>query len=153
MVNATGAFGTHGSDEHSDTGADIGRGHGMVLELTLMVMANNNRTVRVAEDDLCTHINQFIDKEETRFEHLLVNEHGAFRLGSDHKEDGEQVRRETGPRSIRHSEDRAVKERLDLIMLLGRNNDIVTIYINTDTETTESIGDNTEVAITNILDT
>ena len=74
VVDFAGTFGTHGGDEHSDSGADIGAGHVVVLELARVVMAYYDCSVRVAEDDLCAHVDQFIHEEEARFEHLLVNE-------------------------------------------------------------------------------
>ena len=85
MINLTGTFGTHGGNQHRDTRADIRAGHVIGFELSLMVMTDNNRSVRVAEDDLRTHIDQFVHEEQTRLKHLLVNQHGAFGLRSHDK--------------------------------------------------------------------
>ena len=86
-----------------------------------MVVANDYGSVRVAEDDLCAHVYELIDEEQARLEHLLVDEHGALCLGCYNENDREQVRRESGPRCICDSEDRTVKERLDLIVFLRRD--------------------------------
>ena len=68
VVDAGSAFGTHGRDEHGYTGSDIGTGHGVMLELALMVMTNYDRTVGIAEDDLRAHIDQLVHEEKARFE-------------------------------------------------------------------------------------
>ena len=100
VVNAAGAFGTHSCNKHSYTGTNIGAGHVVMLELTRVVMPHHNRSMRVAEDDLRAHVNQFVHKEETRFEHLLMDKHRAACLRGYDQYDREQVRRETGPRRI-----------------------------------------------------
>ena len=83
VVDFAGAFGTHGGDEHRNSGADIGAGHVVVLELARVVMAYYDCSVRVAEDDLCAHVNQFVHEEETAFEHLLVDEDRAASLSGN----------------------------------------------------------------------
>ena len=121
VVNLTRSFGTHGRDEHRDTGTDIGAGHVVVFELTGVVVSDDHSAVRVTEDDLRAHINQFIHEEQTRLEHLLVNEHRPACLGSDHKDHGQQIRCQTRPGCISHREDRTIEEGFYLIVLLGGN--------------------------------
>ena len=85
MVDAGGTFGTHGSDKHGDTRTDVRTGHVIGFELSLMVMAYYHRPVRVAKDDLRAHVDQFIDEEQTRLEHLLMNKYRSFRLGGNNQ--------------------------------------------------------------------
>jgi len=153
MVDAAGALGTHGGDEHGDTGTDIGTGHVVVLELARVVVADDDGTVRVAEDDLGTHVNQFVHEEETTLEHLLVDQHRATCLGGHHEDDRQEVRRQSGPRRVGHGEDRAVEERVDLVMVLRRDDDIIAIDIEAYAQAAERIGDDTEITIADILDT
>ena len=80
MVDFARSFGTHGGDEHRNTGTDIGAGHVVMLELACVVVPDDNRPVRVTEDDLRPHINEFVHKEEAAFEHLLMNQHTSPRL-------------------------------------------------------------------------
>ena len=87
VVDFAGSFGTHGSDEHGYTGADIGAGHVVMLELARVVMAYYDCSVRIAEDYLCAHINEFVHEEEAGFEHLLVNEDRTACLRGYHKDD------------------------------------------------------------------
>ena len=56
--------------------------------------------MRITEDDLCAHVDELIDEEESAFEHLLVNQHGTFGLCGCNKEHAEQVRCESRPWSI-----------------------------------------------------
>ena len=130
VVDLACSFGRHSGNEHGNTGTYIRRSHVIAFQLARMVMPYHHRPVRIAENDLCSHINQFVHKEEPGFEHLLVNEHRSFRLRSNHQEDREQIRRETGPRCICNREDRAVKERLNLVVFLRRNNKIVAVFVN-----------------------
>lgn len=44
-------------------------------------MTDDNGAVRVAEDNLRSHIYQLVHKEQTAFEHFLMNEYTAFCLG------------------------------------------------------------------------
>jgi hypothetical protein len=45
-----------------------------------VVEAYDRSAMWVAEDNLSTHIDELIDKEEAALEHLLVDKHGTLRL-------------------------------------------------------------------------
>ena len=77
MVNATDSVCCHGSNQHGNTRADIGRGHVVMLQVHLPVVPYHHCTVGVAEDNLRTHVYQFIYEEEAALEHLLVYQHRA----------------------------------------------------------------------------
>ena len=47
--------------------------------------------VWVAKNDLCAHIDEFVDEEQTAFEHLLMYEHGAFSLCRHHEHYADEV--------------------------------------------------------------
>ena len=123
------------------------RGHVVGLELARVVMTDHHSAVGVTKDDLCTHVDQFVDEEETRLEHLLMDQYRSACLGGYDEHHAQQVRRQSRPRGIRYRQDRTVQEGVDLIMFLRRNHDIVAIYVNTDTQPPERIGDDTQVAI------
>ena len=53
-----------------------------------MIMADDDSAMRVAKNDLSPHIYQLINKEETAFKHLLMNQHTSLALSSHHKEKG-----------------------------------------------------------------
>jgi hypothetical protein len=80
-------LGAHGGDEQCYSGTNIGRGHLRCTQAHAVVMANDRCAVWVAEDNLCAHINEFIDKEQAALEHLLVNEYSAFGLCCNNQED------------------------------------------------------------------
>ena len=40
-----------------------------------MVMADNHGPVRVAENDLCSHVDKAVDKKEAALEHFLMDKH------------------------------------------------------------------------------
>ncbi len=56
-----------------------------------MVKTNHGCAVRIAEDDLCPHVNQLVNKKEPAFKHLLMDEHAAFCLGGNDQHDADQV--------------------------------------------------------------
>ena len=45
-------------------------------------MTDDNGSVGIAEDDLCAHVNQFVDKEQSTLEHLLMEEYASACLSS-----------------------------------------------------------------------
>ena len=49
-------------------------------------MTDDNGAVRVAEDNLRSHIYQLVHKEQTAFEHFLMNEYTTFCLGGNHQQ-------------------------------------------------------------------
>ena len=75
-----------------------------------MVVTYHHGTMRVAKDDLRTHVDEFIHEEETALEHLLMEEDATASLGSHYQQDGEKVWSQAWPRSIRESHDGAVDE-------------------------------------------
>ena len=91
VVDDAGAVGGEGGDEQGDAGADVGRGHANATQGMGFVEADDIGTVRVAEDDLRTHVDELVHKEQAALEHLLVDEHGAFGLGGHHQNDTDQV--------------------------------------------------------------
>ena len=71
-------------------------------------MSDNNGTVGVAEDNLGSHIDELVDKEQATLKHLLVDEHRAASLGGYDNHDGQQVGRQSGPGGIRQCHDGTV---------------------------------------------
>ena len=117
-----------------------------------MVVSYDDSTVRVAEDDLGTHIDEFIDKEQTALEHLLMNQNASLALGRHHKDHTDQVRGKTRPRSIGNMENRPVEEGIDHIALLFRNIDIITASFQIYTKTAENFRNHSEFIVGYVLD-
>jgi len=103
-------FGTHGRDKQRYPRADVGRGHVHTAQVKTAVQPYHNGTVRITQDNLCSHINQLIHKEETAFEHLLVYQDTACGLGGDDQHHTEQVGGESRPGRIGNGEDGSVDE-------------------------------------------
>ena len=95
--------------------------------------------MRVAENYARSHVNELVDEEETALKHLLVYEHRTGSLGGYHKEDAQQVGRQTGPRSIRKRHYTAVYEGLNLIAVVGRHNDVVVMETQVYAEASEGV--------------
>ena len=87
MVNAGRAFGRHGGNQHGNTRTDVGGSHVVTLQLALMVMPHDYRPMRVAKDNLRTHVNQFVHEEKAGFKHLLMYQYGALCLRRHHQKD------------------------------------------------------------------
>ena len=92
-------------------------------------MAYNHGTVGVAEDDLGTHVNQFVNEEQTALEHLLVEEYTATGLGGHDDEHRQQVGCQSGPRGIGQRHDGAVDKRLYLVMSLTGDDEVVALHL------------------------
>ena len=43
--------------------------------------------MRVAKNYLRTHVDEFVNEEQSAFKHLLVDKYGPFCLSGDHKDD------------------------------------------------------------------
>ena len=72
--------------------------------------------MRVAQDDLRAHVDEFVDEEEAAFKHLLVEKHAPLGLRGHDKENRKEVGGETRPGRVGQRHERAVDERLNLIM-------------------------------------
>ena len=120
VVNATCALCAECGDEQSDSSADIRARHAACTQLNIAVMTYDYAAVRVAEYNLCAHIYELVDEEESTLEHLLVNKYRSAGLSCNHDEHRKQVWRESGPRRIGKSHDRAVEKRVDNIVRLVR---------------------------------
>ena len=86
ILDTAGTVGTHGSTQQGDTGTDIRTRHPASTQLDFMVLTYHHGTMRIAEDDLCTHIYQLIYEEETALEHLLMEKHTSASLGCHYEE-------------------------------------------------------------------
>ena len=132
IADDAGAIGTHGSDEQGDTGTDIGAGHTTATQGQFTVVAYDDGTVGVAEDNLSAHIDETVDKEQTALEHFLVKQHRAASLRGYDDEYGEQVGGQSGPRRVSQCHDGTIDERVDDIVLLMRDEEVVTLFLDLD---------------------
>ena len=115
-------------------------------------MTDDNGAVRVAEDNLRSHIYQLVHKEQTAFEHFLMNEYTAFCLGGNHQQHTEQVWCQSGPGCVGNGHDGAVDKGLYLVRLLCGHVNVVFPLLHLDAESTETVGDNSQVLVGDILD-
>ena len=111
----------------------------------MMVVADDNGAVRVAEDDLRAHVDEFVDEEESAFEHLLMEEHAASRLCGDRDEHREQVGGEPRPRCVGEGHNGSVEEGVHDIMRLTGHDEVVAVFLNLYAKSAEGIGDDAEV--------
>ena len=77
VVDAAGALGTKCSDEQGNTGADIWAGHAPGTQLYFVVVADDYSTVWIAKDNLSSHIDEFINEEQTALKHFLMEQHAT----------------------------------------------------------------------------
>ena len=75
MVDDAGAMGGKGSDQQGYPGAYIGRCHFDAAQGMFAFQSDHRGPVWVAQNDLGTHVNEFIHKKQAAFEHFLVNEY------------------------------------------------------------------------------
>ena len=115
-------------------------------------MAYYHSSMRVAEDNLGAHVDELIDEEQTALEHLLMEQYGAARLGGYHDEHAEQVGCQSGPRCIGQRHDGTVDKRVDYIMLLSGNIQVLTIHLHADTQSAEGLRNDAQVLDGDVLD-
>ena len=96
IVDAASAVCTEGSNQQSDASANVGTCHTARTELMLEIVSNDHRAVRIAEDNLCAHVDEFVSEEETALKHLLMEKHTSLRLRSHHDENRKEVGGKTG---------------------------------------------------------
>ncbi len=78
-------------NEQRNPSSDVGRDHCGAPQGMFFVEADNRCPVRVAKDDLRSHVDQPVNKKKPAFEHFLMDQHTPFCLGGDHQENAEQV--------------------------------------------------------------
>lgn len=115
-------------------------------------MSDNDGAVWVAEDDLCAHIDEFVDEEEAAFKHFLMEEHGAACLCGHDEEYAEEVGGESWPGGVGHCHEGSVDETVDLIVVVARNVDVVAFHFEVDAQAGEGIGDDAQVADGGVFD-
>ena len=136
-MDMAGSFGTHRRNQQSNAGTNIRRNHIGTTQFETIAQPDHSRPVRIAKNDLRSHVDQFVDKEETAFEHLLMDQHTADSLRRHNEEDTQQVRRQSRPGSIGNRHNGAVDKRLDLIRIVCRDMDIVTDLFDRNSQTAE----------------
>ncbi|MPM90402.1 hypothetical protein SDC9_137523 [bioreactor metagenome] len=77
--------------------------------------------MRVAQNNLRTHIDKLIHEKQAALKHFLVYQYAAFGFGGNNQHHAQQVGGEAGPRCIGNGENRAVDKRFDGVMFLRRN--------------------------------
>ena len=75
-----------------------------------MVVSDYYGTVRVAKDDLSTHVDELVYKEQAAFEHLLVDQYASFGLGGHYEHHAQQVGCQSRPGGVGNGHDGAVDE-------------------------------------------
>ena len=117
-----------------------------------MVVSHHYGAVRVAEDDLCAHVDEFVHEEESALKHLLMEEHRALGLCGYHDEHREQVGGQSGPGGVGQRHDGAVDEGVHLVVVLPGDDEVVALDVNPHAEPAEGIGDDAQVPDRHVLD-
>ena len=141
--NTTGALCTQRCDEQGDTRTDIRTRHAAGTKGNLAVVTDDHSPMGIAKDNLCTHIDELVNEEQTALKHLLMEEHTTFRLRCHHQQDGDEVWRQSWPRGIGERHDGAVDKRLDDVVRLLGNPQVVALNLDLHTQTAEGCRDDT----------
>ena len=147
VADDAGSLCRHCCDKKSNTGTDIRRSHIAGTQAVIVVVTDDHGSMRVTKDDLSSHIDEFVHKEQTALEHLLMDQNATLALDCNHEKYAEEVRGKTWPRSIRKCHDRAIKERIYDVALLLRNKDIVSPLFHLYAKAAEAIRNDSEILI------
>src|SRR5690606_30094107 len=102
--------------------------------------------------NLSTHIDQFIDEEQSTFKHLLVDQDIPFGLDGRNQDNTQKIRRKTRPRCIRNGQDRPINKGINFIILLSRDKDIITSQFKFDPQSRKYRWYNPQFLETYVLD-
>lgn len=108
-------------------------------------MPYDDGTVRVAENNLCTHVDKAVYEEQTALEHFLMEQHRAASLCRHHDKYAEQVGCQSLPRCVGYRHDCTVDERVNYVMFLVWDIEIIPICLHFHTHSAECIRDDAEV--------
>jgi len=100
--------------------------------------ADDDCAMRIAEDDLRSHADQLVDEEETRLEHLLVDDDDPFALCRGDEGDRHRIRREGRPGLILELRHGASEVAPDHHLLLAGDDEILSLDATDDAETLEA---------------
>ena len=117
-----------------------------------MVVSDDYSPVRVAENDLGTHLYKFVHEEKSAFEHFLMYQHTSFALCGNYQHDTEKVWSESRPWCICNGHYGAVHERINGIAFLGRDENVVTALLQMYSQSPETLRNDAEVLPGHILD-
>ena len=115
-------------------------------------MSDYYSTVGVAENNLCTHVDESVYEEQTALKHLLMEEYRALCLRGHHDEHRQEVGRQSGPRCIGQRHDGAVDKRVDDIMCLTGHEQVVALHLHLHAQSAEGIGNDAQVLQRHVLD-
>ena len=110
-----------------------------------MVVTYHYGTVRVAENNLGSHVDKLIYEEQAALEHLLMEEYAATSLRCHHQEYRQKIWRKSWPRCICQRHDGSVDKGIYHIVLLLRDNEVITLYLHLHAQTAESIRNDTQI--------
>src|SRR6185436_17436183 len=106
--------------------------------------------MRITENDLGSHVDQLIDQEQPAFKHFLVDKYSTICLCSCHQNHTQQIRCKARPDCISDGEDGAIDESIDFIILLARNEQIITAQFHFNPEPLKNTWYNTKMRIADI---
>ena len=109
--------------------------------------------MRITEDYLCTHVNEFIHEEQTTLKHLLVEKYTTLCLCSNNEQHRDKVWCQSWPWSIANGHNRSINERVYHIVVLTWNQEVITIFDNLYTESTEGIKYQSQVRNRHVFNT
>src|SRR5688572_12825524 len=108
--------------------------------------------MRIAQHDASAHADQLVDEEETRLEHLLVDDDDPFALRRRDEGDGHRIRGEGGPRLILELWHRAAEIAADHHVLLPGDDQVLSLDAADDAEPLEAHQSRAEVLHARTLD-
>src|SRR4051812_9832694 len=108
--------------------------------------------VRIAKDNLGSHLYKLIYEEQAALKHLLVYEHRPLRLGGDHQHYAQQVGRKARPRMIVNGEYRSVNKGLYAVTILLWHVDVIAVYFKLNAQAPECFRYHAKVGYVGIFD-
>src|SRR6478609_9088016 len=101
--------------------------------------------MRIAKNDAGTHADELVDEEHSRLEHLFVHHDHAFALCCSNDSDRHDVGRERGPGLILELWNVSTEIALDLLLLLGGDNEIIALGLAFDAQPSKAQSNGAEV--------
>ena len=80
------------------------------MQLEFLVVSYDNCAMWITQDDLCSHVYQLVNEEQSAFKHLLMYQDASFGLCCNNQQYTQKIGCQSWPRSIGNSHERAVQE-------------------------------------------
>src|SRR5690606_4031789 len=130
IVNGGSTFCGKCCNQQRNSCTNIRAAHGSGFECGFKIMTDDGCPMRIAQDNFCPHIDEFVYKKQPAFKHFLMNQNTAAGLCGHHENNAEQIGGESRPGCIADSHNRSIDKTLNLItVFMFGNINVISFFL------------------------